>query len=484
MPAGWEPAAAGYRAVFWLAHSSVFTTSPVTHTCVALDKQSDAEIERALDAFVARAARHLPTLLVSMDLGPGSESDFERLIERMLNSLEAHNRARVTRQKDGFRWQAHLIANLPSYLCGCMPNSWKGMLEGIPAFVCGAGPSLDASGESLARIADKGVVFAADSSLRALAKLGVRADFCVSVDVAKHPGKCLPADVPSPGKVVLSAVSPPEWNEVGGGIARYYLSSNQLSLDWLASLGFGRTPVNVCENCGATAIELARFLGCRPIVLFGMDLALSGEGTYARHHGETDQALYKDSGYNAALKHPKVPGNYHDWVRTHVIGDWRALDRRLATWPEGLVHVVTDRGARLSNTTVHQAGSFTLGGKPGVAAPALAALAGPSQAGTRVTEAVGASLLEHGRKIVSRKKILLAHLEAGRVQEVVAELRPLFTEGEGGRIMGSYSLRLMPHLLPPIDPDVGFWRDALRELEELAFSMISIGSRLGGNAER
>ena len=315
-------------------------------------------------------------------------------------------------------------------------------------------------------MAHQGVVLAADSSLKALAKLGVQADFAVSVDVAKTPAKCLPETL-APGRVVLSATSPPEWSQAAPPAQRFYVSSNQLTLDWLATQGISRTKVAVCENCGATAIELARFLGCSPICLFGMDLALDSEGSVRRHHDSVDTALYANSGFNARQRFPRVPGNFASEVSTHVFGDWRALDRRIAEWPGGLISVVTDRGARLRNTTILRPEQFVLPDVGLQKERRLAALAEASPPSAELLRVVSGKLSRFGNDLVQWAPALRHALETGGPGSLVDKFRKFFAFPENGQILGAYSLKLMPHLLPPIEEDAALWRATIGELENL-----------------
>ncbi len=422
-------------------------------------------LEEAINDFIRRTPKQMPSLYVSQELPAQYDASYAAAVDTVAACLESHRRARITRQQDAFAWQCHLFDNTGDYVANRLPAQWEAALAGIPAFVCGAGPSLDASIDALVGVAKRGVVFAADSSLRALAKHGVRADFAVSVDVAKTPSQCLPG-TSLPHRAVFSAVSPPEWAGAISSGRRYYLSSNQVTLDWFASMGVARTKAEVRENCGATAIELARFLGCSPIYLFGMDLALNSEGPPERHHRAAEQSLYARSGFDAGQNFPRVPGNFSPAVPTHVLGDWRALDRRLAAWPAGMVWVVTDRGAKLGNTTVVRPEDFSL---PTVTRPketplgALRAMGPPPAPGKTIAD----KLERFGQHLAGWTPALLEMLHTGGSGLLVNHLRTFLAAAENAQMLGAYSLKLMPHLLPPIVEGATDWDGIIRELGEL-----------------
>jgi hypothetical protein len=471
---GHEPQLARYDSVAWIVDAASATKEPSglrpdALQILTLETIAVQGLQPWLDRFVAKAPRHLPSLYVSDDLGENTPEAYQTVLGQLHFALEGHHRARVTRQKDGFAWQRHLLENAAAYVNHRLPASWAGALRGLPAFVCGAGPSLDVSGPHLARVASQGVIFAADSALRSLDKLGVTADFVVSVDAAKTPGKCLPADH-SPARVVLSAVSPPAWSGALPEASTVFLSSNLITLDWLATHGIARTPVSVVENCGATGLELARFLGCSPIYLFGLDLALDANQPTRRNTAEADASLYANSGFDAAQEFPRVPGNCSPTVPTHVLGDWHALDNRLASWPEGLVCNVTDRGARLRHTPVIAPNQLTVtsNAEKSVALANLSQSAAITSRSPFDADTALLRLQSVGARGCAAVPRLLNLLEKQGPAAVVAAMRQLFSDQDFGRGLGAFSMKVMPHLVPPIQTDHAFWRTIIGELQILS----------------
>ena len=420
----------------------------------------------ALEHFIRRDPRRLPSLFVSETILQADAEAYGHCVAEIHALLEQNHRARLTRQKDGFSWQQNLLRNAAAYAQRRVPAAWHNALSGFPAFVCGAGPSLDVSAPGLAAHATAGIVFAADSALRTLARHGVRADFTVSIDLAKVPEKCLPMAAEfAPGRVILSAVSPPTWTTALPPDRQFFLSSNQITLDWLAALGVALTPLNANENCGNTALELARFLGCAPIYLFGLDLALADDNPAARHASGADASIYTHSGFDAAQQHPRVPGNYAETVPTWAPTDWRALDARLASWPARLVHNVNDRGARFRNTTLMHPRDFSL---PAAHREKSSALAQLAAADAERADKFHPRLRAIGTRASSEVGPLRAALRAEGPAAVVARLRKFFADNDAGRAFGAFSLKLMPHLLPPTEGDAAFWSGLLDEFAALA----------------
>ncbi len=446
------------RALLWISADTVSPPPlPPGTELHRVDTLALPAVLPALERFLRLDARHLPSVLVPREGDPS----LEPVVARIASVLELNHRARVTRQRDGFRWQQHVLANLAAYARQPLPATWAEALRGRPAVVCGAGPSLDISAARLAPVADRVVIFAADSALHTLARHGVTADFVVSVDVAKEPAKCLPTGR-VPRHTVLSPVSPPAWRTAVPADSVHFVSSHQLTTEWLAAQGVARPALGVAENCGVTALLLARWLGCGPIHLFGLDLALAPNAQ--RHTTGADASLYAQSGFQAEQTYPEVPGNYSATVLTHVIGDWRALEQRLASWPAGLVINVNDRGARLGNTTLVHPSQFTFDG-PATKVEWLSALS--TSPTTAEAAAPLARLQAAGRQGQAILPHLLAALKSGGPATLVPLLRRILADETTGRMLGGYALKLMPHLMPPVEGDEAFWSGLLDELAEL-----------------
>ncbi len=465
-----------YRHALWFtdaegarADSASLSSAATQH--IIVDASPAPDFASLLARFIGKDPRHLPSLYVTRTVLERSQSAFEGAIEKIHAILQEQHQARETRQKDGFIWQRHLFQNVIAYAQQRLPAAWKGALTGLPAFVCGAGPSLDVSAPRLAAAAGCGIVFAADSALRTLARHGVAADFAVSIDAAKLPAKCLPPGAP-PTRVILANTSPPEWRDALPPETGWFVSGNQLTEDWLDAQGVARTAICAQENCGATALELARFLGCAPIYVFGIDLAVDAARPAQRHAADADAALYRDSGYNPDQHLPIVPGNYAASVPTFAPGDWRALSTRIAGWPAGLVFNVTDRGARLSNTTLVRPEHFVLATSAGEKSAALARLATPARLGNAT--ATLAVMRDTGRRATRLIEPLRASLGAAGPPAAAKLFRHFFGDPDVGRILGAFSFKLMPHLLPPVEDDASLWHSLIEEFAVLAQTAASI----------
>lgn len=194
-------------------------------------------------------------------------------------------------------------------------NLW-GAFSGIPAIITGAGPSLNKNGGLLASLQDKALIFAGGSAMNALDHLGVQPHFGATVDpnyeqVIRVTNQNN-AQIPFFYKArvhhqVLPFVHGP----------KVYLPGNTgypIS-EWIESrLGIEQTIVQEGHNVLHMTMDLARLMGCDPIIFVGMDLAYTGLQQYAScvitDPSLSEQALIHGMGLNDnGFLRPDIYGN-------------------------------------------------------------------------------------------------------------------------------------------------------------------------------
>lgn len=163
-------------------------------------------------------------------------------------------------------------AHRPMVATSCKPLSG-------PAFIVGAGPSLDKNAHLLAEAQRRGAVFSVNTSSGAVGR-HIKADFCVSIesaDVSAHLN-------PEHFDILIGDLASHEsvWE-----MAQAWISSSSPHLLGLLRL-LGVEPVSHAGAVTTAAMQLARLWGADPIVLVGMDLAM----------GHTDQAYAQGAGWD------------------------------------------------------------------------------------------------------------------------------------------------------------------------------------------
>jgi hypothetical protein len=208
---------------------------------------------------------------------PSAERELVSMVEQLVQRVGVNATTYRLRARE---WIGDLFANV-DWLCESPSfQALHGRYPGVPAFIVGAGPSLGKNGKLLAEAARKGIVFAVNSSGRALASYGVEPQVlaCLeSIDVSK-----LMADLPFIDRVVraFSLSAHPQTFETGNGpLLPVYEAIPEVAMAMDELTGLAGLPV--CGSVSTLAFSLAQRLGCSPIVLVGQDLAYTGGLAYA-----------------------------------------------------------------------------------------------------------------------------------------------------------------------------------------------------------
>lgn len=198
------------------------------------------------------------------------------------------------------RLSAGFFANL--YLNSCaipaasLGHKLFGLFPNVPAIICGAGPSLEKNGRHLAALHQRALLFAGGSSLNALDALGQLPHIAVGVDPNEAQLSrlytCRSWMVPYFFRPRLShealLAMQGDWVYLAG-------SGGHAMPAWLEDkLGMAKAPT-LCEghNIVNLSISLAAALGCNPLILVGVDMAYSGDLSYAK--GVTPHPFFPNS---------------------------------------------------------------------------------------------------------------------------------------------------------------------------------------------
>jgi len=218
-------------------------------------------------------------------------------------------------------WIQDVFANLellrdhPTFL------ALAGQYQGVPAFIVGAGPSLGKNGRLLAGAAKKGIVFALNSSARALDSYGVEPQVlaCMeSIDVS-HLFEGV-SYIDRVARTVSLTAHPQNLRKGGGPLLPIFEGIQQQDLPLTSLLGF--PGLSVSGSVSTLAFALAQRLGCSPIVFVGQDLAYTDGKAYAAG------SAYEDSRVRLGADGQSLE---HDWCdtlkATHNQGENKMTDR-------------------------------------------------------------------------------------------------------------------------------------------------------------
>ena len=167
-------------------------------------------------------------------------------------------------------------------------NRLKGAFANMPAVVCGAGPSLKSSLETLRRLEKKALIIAGGSTLAALSSQGISPHFGMAIDPNLEEYRRLRNSFAFEVPLLYSTrVHPATFQTCNGpfgymrsgigGAPELWMEEELGLLDPL--LGDFLSPESISVT--AICIAWAQFLGCNPILLNGIDMAYTGGQRYA-----------------------------------------------------------------------------------------------------------------------------------------------------------------------------------------------------------
>lgn len=229
------------------------------------------------------------------DAAAAVTESIRRLVERIAITQNTYRKRART-------WVTDVLQNVELLTDHPPALALEGKFKNVPAFIIGAGPSLDKNIHLLAEAARKGLVFASNSSGLALGKLGIVPQFlaCIeSIDISSRL-----ETIPFLDQTIrlFSLSASPETLRTGNGpLLPFYEGIPQYSAPLEELTGVGG--VGICGSVSTAAFSIAQKLGCNPIILVGQDMAFTSGRTYAGGTGyESSRAEFDADARQIKLK--------------------------------------------------------------------------------------------------------------------------------------------------------------------------------------
>lgn len=169
----------------------------------------------------------------------------------------------------------NIIDNLQAIIDSVGINVLKNRLEGIPAIIVSAGPSLDKNISLLKNVQDNVILISVGTALTPLLKNGIEPDFVVAIDPDET--MLYAFDLENPPHKTWLLFDP----SVVPLIPESY-KSHKLVFDsgislsrWIATHNGEKGGLGKMQSVAHTALKFAQHLGCKPLILTGQDLAFS-----------------------------------------------------------------------------------------------------------------------------------------------------------------------------------------------------------------
>lgn len=234
----------------------------------------DLDEFRQMFAYMLQGRKGV-TVFRSTGYAEKKKVEFDIFSDMIRRTLDAEG---VTMNTITFRmreWLMNALANIKTSIGSAPLMRLTGAFEGVPAFIVGAGPSLDKNGHLLQDCCKKGLVITVDVAAKAFVKHNAIPHIFVAVegkDLSAHlDGVEWMAHVPR----AFSLEANPNLFRLGTGTLLPWLDSNfpfaGLNQDVLGVEGL---PIG--GSCTTAAMLMAEAFGCSKIILVGQDLANTG----------------------------------------------------------------------------------------------------------------------------------------------------------------------------------------------------------------
>ena len=311
---GAEPAVAqalveeGQRRVMWLSDGGAAPEGVVGHR----------ELE-GLDAACWHLGWPYPDHFRLRQLGP-CRVPFEAVTKRLTETLGIIQSFTRGVQDLGPKLLKRCTANAP--LLAKHPSAARlvKVLEGVPAIIVSAGPSLDKNLHLLHALKGRALIIAINQTVKALRRAGVQPDVVMACDhqnLSYHFEGVVPGEIPFLG---LGASVNPALFELPAG-AIFTFASSPIVENWLFELCGESAALRAGGTVSVSALHLAVGMGCSPIVFIGQDLALAGTKYYAEGAADgTTQLIQNSDGTVSVTGESKVrladPGDEEKYLRS------------------------------------------------------------------------------------------------------------------------------------------------------------------------
>lgn len=223
--------------------------------------------------------RLLPLVLPAYEQAfPLEVAAFVEEVARRQNELQL---LRNTVEHSAGLWQKNLMRNLGAVARSTPVSSGFGSLPGVPAVIVSAGPSLDENVSLLREAEGRALVIGTGTAARKLALEGLPYHLVTSIapNEVNYSGHFEGVDHGSRPLVFDPIVCPEVPARHGGPLA---VMPSFPDLAWLGSyFKGGMDDVKSGASVSAVSFDLARRLGCDPIILIGQDLSYGTDRSHA-----------------------------------------------------------------------------------------------------------------------------------------------------------------------------------------------------------
>ncbi len=251
---------------------------------------------------------------------------------------------------------SNTLDNIQSIVDHPPVRSLFGRFRGVPAVVVSAGPSLDRNISLLRVLENHAVLICVDTSLGPLHRAGVRPHLVLAGDSSEANFRHLQGLGHTGAALVAEPMTHPRIVEEFDG-DKFIMSFNEVLMKELSGILGDFGVVKAWGSISTGAFDLARKLGCDPIVFAGQDLAFS-DGRYYAH------GTYQEKRWLRELTYPRSLQDMHKWRMsnenaldvTDLFGKPQRTSKQLEAYRHYFEREIAETTARVINASEGGAG--------------------------------------------------------------------------------------------------------------------------------
>ena len=182
----------------------------------------------------------------------------------------------------------NLLGNLKQLEQAFDTAALRDVFKGVPAIICGAGPSLSAHVEGLKSLEDRALILAGGSAITALGNLGVFPHIGLAIDPNEEEVHRFEASLVQEIPFLFGLrLHPQVFQTLNAPLGYLHTRTAGSAEGWIQDhFGIEKDPMHDALGMEALSITtlgltLAYIMGCDPITLVGVDLAYTGLARYA-----------------------------------------------------------------------------------------------------------------------------------------------------------------------------------------------------------
>ncbi len=209
----------------------------------------------------------------------------------------------------------NLKENFPLFAHASDVGKWKGAFAGIPAVICGAGPSLKGAREQIEKMQNRGIIIAGGSAITALSSYHIVPDLLFAIDPNHEEFIRLGLHTAFDSPLIYGSRLQPDvaWAHTGdlayvvtgtGGAIETWMEEQLGIYDNQILAGLSGEALSVT----AVALKCAIYFGCDPIIFAGIDLSYSSGSRYTEGVVSDMQCALEENFEKASDTRFKVEG--------------------------------------------------------------------------------------------------------------------------------------------------------------------------------